>query len=117
MVNPPAPVTEVERAIGANVASLIEDGATLQLGLGAIPEAVLTELGDRRDLGIHSGAVGDKVAELMLAGVINNACKTIDQGVTVGGVLMGSHYLHRFVHRNSALQLRGTDYTHDAHAT
>ena len=65
----------VEAAIAAHAASLIEDGATLQCGLGAIPEAVLAALHDRRDLGVHSGTIGDGVMALMEAGVVTNAAR------------------------------------------
>jgi acetyl-CoA hydrolase len=103
----------VETAIAAHAANLIEDRATLQCGLGAIPAAVLAVLHERLDLGVHSGAVGDAVMALMEAGAVTNAHKGRDAGATIAGVLMGSARLHRYAHRNPALQLRGTDYTHD----
>ncbi len=102
----------VEQAIGAHVASLVEDGATLQMGIGAVPDAVLDQLTGRRDLGVHSGAVTDAVAELIERGVVTNARKTIDAGVTIAGVLMGGERLNRHVHNNAAFQMRGTAYTH-----
>jgi len=105
---------EAELAIARHVAGLIEDGATLQFGLGAMPEAILGALGDRRDLGIHSGTIGDKVAELTRAGAITNARKSIDRGVTVTGMMMGSKRLHDFAHRNRDLQFRSTTYVHNA---
>jgi acetyl-CoA hydrolase len=101
-----------ELATARNVAGLIEDGATLQFGLGALPEAILAQLADRRDLGVHSGAIGDQVALLMQAGVINNARKSIDRGLTVAGVMFGSKRLHDFAHRNPQLQFRSSSYTH-----
>jgi len=104
----------VELAIARKVAALIEDGATLQFGLGALPEAILAELADRRDLGIHSGAIGDQVAALMCSGVINNARKSIDRGVTIAGIMFGSKRLHDFAHRNPQLQFRSSAYTHGA---
>lgn len=104
----------VEQAIARHVASLVDDGATLQLGIGNVPEAVLAALHDRRDLGLHTGAAGDGVAALAQAGVLTNARKNIDQGVSVAGLLMGGARLRQWAHRNPALQLRGTDYTHDA---
>lgn len=107
-----ASVGERELAIAAHVAALVEDGATLQCGLGAIPEAVLGALHGRRDLGVHSGTVGDAVMGLMEAGVVNNARKGRDPGASIAGVLMGSIRLHRFAHHNPALQMRGTEYTH-----
>ena len=102
-----------ELAIAQHAADLIEDGATLQLGLGAIPETILGCLADRRNLGIHSGTIGDKVADLMQSGVINNAHKTIDTGKTIAGVIMGSSRIHAFAHRNDAIEFRSTRYTHD----
>lgn len=105
---------QVERAIAAHVSALIEDGATLQAGLGAIPEAVLEGLADRRDLGVHSGAIGDSVINLMASGVVTNARKTRDPGVTVAGLALGGRTTREFIHRNSAVQFRSTRYTHDA---
>lgn len=102
-----------EQAIARHIAGLIEDGATLQLGVGNLPEAVLAALHGHRDLGLHSGAVGDGIVQLAEAGVLTNARKSLDPGVGIGGVLMGSEKLRRWAHRNPALQLRGTDYTHD----
>lgn len=111
--NPPGRIGEVELAIATHVAGLIEDGSTLQFGLGAIPEAVLARLSDRRNLGVHSGAIGDKVADLMDAGVINNTCKNVDRGLTIAGVMMGGRRIHGFAHRNPAVQFRSTNYTHN----
>lgn len=102
-----------ELAIAQHTAALIEDGATIQLGLGALPEAILGRLTDRRNLGIHSGTIGDKVADLMQCGVITNAHKTIDTGKTVAGVIMGGRRIHAFAHRNDAIEFRSTRYTHD----
>ncbi len=107
----PAP-GEVELAIARNVAALIEDGATLELGLGALPDTILGLLADRRDLGIHSGVIGDKVAELMQRGVITNARKSIDRGVTTAGVMMGRCALLDFASENRSLYFRSSDYTH-----
>jgi acetyl-CoA hydrolase len=103
----------VEQAIARHVAGLVEDGATLQLGIGNLPEAVLAALHGHRDLGLHSGAVGDGVAALAEAGVLTNAKKSLDTGVGIGGILMGSEKLRRWAHRNPNLELRGTEYTHD----
>ncbi|WP_254214267.1 acetyl-CoA hydrolase/transferase family protein [Burkholderia multivorans] len=105
----------VELAIGQHVASLVEDGATLQTGIGAIPDAVMAALHDKHDLGVHTGSIGDGIAALCEAGVVTNARKTIDAGITVGGVIIGSARVRRFAHRNPALELRGTEYTHNPH--
>jgi acetyl-CoA hydrolase len=69
---------------------------------------------DRRDLGVHTGSIGDGIATLCEAGVVTNARKAIDAGVCVGGVIIGSARVRQFAHRNPALELRGTEYTHDA---
>jgi acyl-CoA hydrolase len=116
-----APVTasaagpgDLERRIAAHAAPLIPDGATLEFGLGALPDAILAALGDRRELGVHSGSLGDGIVDLMRSGVITNARKPIDPGKTIGGVLLGSRKLFDFAHRNPALELRSADYTHAA---
>lgn len=110
LVHPQPSATE--QVIARNAAALIEDGATLQFGLGALPETILAQLADRRDLGVHSGAIGDHVARLMQAGVITNARKSIDRGATVAGIMFGSKRLHDFAHRNPLLQFRSSAYTH-----
>ncbi|WP_323029628.1 acetyl-CoA hydrolase/transferase family protein [Castellaniella defragrans] len=109
----PAAPGPAEQAIARHLAGWIQDGATLQVGIGRIPEAVLSALHDRRDLGLHSGAVGDGVAALAEAGVLTNARKSVDAGVGIGGILMGGERLRRWAHRNPGFALRGTDYTHD----
>ncbi|HRO60303.1 MAG TPA: acetyl-CoA hydrolase/transferase C-terminal domain-containing protein [Burkholderiaceae bacterium] len=103
----------VERAIASHVAGLIEDGATLQMGIGKLPEAVLSALEGHRDLGLHSGAIGDGIVALVETGVLTNARKTVDPGVGIGAILMGSEKLRRWAHRNPALQMRETSYTHN----
>lgn len=109
----PATLKAPEIAIGAHVAGLIEDGATLQIGIGNVPDAVLGALTGHRDLGLHTGAAGEGVAILAEAGVLTNARKNIDRGVSVAGVLIGGERLRRWAHQNPALQMRACDYTHD----
>lgn len=109
---PAAPFGELERRIAGFASELVPDRATLQVGIGAIPEAIMSQLKDRRDLGIHSGMIGDSVVELMEAGIVTNAYKEIDPGVSVTGVLFGTDRLYRFAHRNAALRLTPVDYTH-----
>jgi len=101
-----------EQAIAAHIAAHVQDGATLQVGIGKIPEAVLSALHGRRDLGLHSGAIGDGIAQLAEAGVLTNARKSIDTGIGIAGILMGGERLRRWAHRNPQLALRGSDYTH-----
>lgn len=107
------PLSPVDLAIGRNIAGLIEDGATLQTGVGAIPDAALAQLAGRRDLGIHSGALGDGAAALWESGALTNARKSIDPGISVTGLLLGGERIRRLAHRNPAIELRGTEYTHD----
>ncbi len=102
-----------ELAIGRNVAALIEDYSVIQAGIGTIPSAVLDALGDHRDLGVHSGLIGDGIAELAKRGVITNARKSIDRGLTVTGLLAGGPRLMDWADRNAALAIRPTSYTHD----
>ncbi|WP_174184154.1 acetyl-CoA hydrolase/transferase family protein [Nocardia barduliensis] len=111
---PPAPIGPVDAAIAAHAAAYIEDGAVLQIGVGAVPEAVLRLLCDRADLGVHSGMIGDGVVDLVEAGAITNARKNIDRGVSVTGALIGTERLYRFADRNPAIRMCTTDYTHDA---
>lgn len=103
-----------ERAIAGHVARLVPDRATIELGIGQIPQAVTAALGGKRGLGVHSGAIGDGVAELMRAGIVDNRHKEIDPGVTVTLMLMGSWRLYDYADRNKAISIRSPRYTHDA---
>jgi 4-hydroxybutyrate CoA-transferase len=107
------PVTDEHTAVGRLVAELVEDGATLQLGIGAIPNAVLAQLTDRRDLGIHSEVVSDGVLELVRSGVITGSRKTVNRGKIVVAFLNGSRRLYDFADDNPMLEMRGVDYTND----
>lgn len=100
--------------IAQNVASCIPDHSTLQLGIGSIPEAIMQALDHHQHLGIHSGIIGDGVADLMQKGVITNQKKNIDSGKTITGLIVGSSKLHQFAHQNSGIELRSTEYTHHA---
>ena len=107
---PPPKIGDVERAIGEYCASLIQDGDTLQLGIGAIPDAVLMFLKEKKDLGIHSEMFSDGVVELAEAGVINNAKKNLHPGKFIAGFLMGTRRLYDFVDHNPAVELWPIDY-------
>ena len=104
----------IERAIAGHVASLVPDRATIELGIGLIPEAVTAALGDKRGLGIHSGAIGDGVADLMASGIVDNRHKEIDPGITVTLMLMGTRRLYEFADRNPQIEIRSPRHTHDA---
>jgi len=110
----PATFGAIEKQIAQHVSNYIEDGSTIEIGIGAIPDAVLADVGDRCDLGIHSGLIGDRVAELMERGVITNARKPIDVGMTVCGSLRGTQRLYKFAHRNRAICLFTFMHTHRA---
>ena len=106
-------IGEVEEAIGRNVASLVEDGSTLQLGIGTIPDAVLKFLGDKKDLGIHSEMFSDGVVDLYQKGVITGANKRLDKGKMVAAFLMGSKKLYDFVDDNPDVMMRTVDYVNN----
>ncbi|MGE0851517.1 MAG: acetyl-CoA hydrolase/transferase family protein [Hyphomicrobiaceae bacterium] len=116
---PSRPSRAIEREIAAHVCRLVGDGATLQIGLGALPDAVLESFSGKRDLGLHSGTIGDRTVDLVEAGVITNRKKPIDTGKCVTGTLLGSQRLYRWAHRNPLLEMRSPRYTHDilVHAT
>lgn len=106
-------LTDTEKEIGRHCASLIEDGATLQLGIGALPDAVLLSLKDKKDLGIHSEMFSDGVMELAKAGVITNKKKTIHPGKMVATFIMGSKKLYDYIDDNPSVYMASADYTND----
>ncbi|MGC4962404.1 acetyl-CoA hydrolase/transferase family protein [Gordonia sp. DT101] len=110
----PATISETDRAIAAYSAAYIGDGSVIQMGVGAVPDAMLQLLVDRRDLGVHSGMVGDGLVDLVEAGAVTNARKRIDRGVTITGALIGTTRLYEFAHRNPKIRMCATSYTHDA---
>jgi acyl-CoA hydrolase len=110
---PAAPARPAEAAIAAHLAGLVPDGATIQLGLGSMPSAVARHLRGHRDLGLHSGLITDAVAELIEAGVVTGARKTVDRGLAVTGFLMGTRALIARAAADRTIQLRDTRYTHD----
>lgn len=110
----PAKIGETDEAIARHCASYIGDGSVIQTGVGAVPDAILRMLHDRKDLGVHSGMLGDGLVDLFEAGVITNARKEIDTGVTINGALIGTKRLYDFAHNNAAIRMTPTSYTHDA---
>lgn len=107
------PPTAVENRIGELVAELVEDGATLQAGIGAIPDAVLARLGDRNDLGVHTEMFSDGMLPLLSNGVITNRRKKVHPGRTVTSFVNGSQALNDFVDDNSSIEFHGCDRTND----
>jgi acetyl-CoA hydrolase len=108
------PVGRLEQAIARHVGRYIDDGTTIQIGIGAIPDAVLAGVGDRRDLGIHSGLITDRIADLIEQGVVTNARKPLDTGITTTAILAGSSRLLTFAHKNPAVRLFTYAHTHSA---
>jgi acyl-CoA hydrolase len=102
-----------EAAIGRHCAALIDDGATLQMGIGAIPNAVLGQLGGHKNLGIHTEMFADGVIGLVEKGVINGADKVIDQGKMVATFLLGSKQLYDYTHQNEQVLMKDVGYTND----
>ncbi len=104
---------ELEKAIGMHVAELVPDGATLQLGIGAIPDGVLYFLRDKRHLGIHTELFSDGVVDLVERGVVTNERKTLHRGKIICGFILGSRRLYRFVHDNAMVEFHPQDYIND----
>ncbi|OGR17761.1 MAG: 4-hydroxybutyrate CoA-transferase [Deltaproteobacteria bacterium RIFOXYD2_FULL_66_9] len=109
----PEPETEVEARIGEIVAGLVEDGSTLQMGIGAIPDAALHRLRDKRDLGIHTEMFSDRVVELFEAGAITNRFKNVHPHRIVTSFVSGTKKLFRFVHDNPLVEFHPCDRTND----
>jgi 4-hydroxybutyrate CoA-transferase len=109
----PSVIGDTERAIGENVSKLIEDGSTLQLGIGGLSDALLLFLKNKKDLGIHTEMFSDGVVELAKAGVVTNRKKTIHTGKFVACFLMGTRKLYDFVDHNDDVLMRPVDYTND----
>ncbi|MBI4471652.1 MAG: acetyl-CoA hydrolase/transferase family protein [Acidobacteria bacterium] len=111
--HPPVPPTEIDDAIGEHVAKLVPNGATLQMGIGAIPDATLRRLFDKHDLGVHTEMFSDGVVDLVEAGVINNRLKHVHRGRTVTSFVNGSQRLFDFVNDNPFVEFHPCDRTND----
>ncbi len=103
---------DIERRLAANVAAEVPEGATIELGVGTVPELVLGALGGHRRLGVHSGVVSDGMVDLIRSGAIDNSAKREDAGITIGGLLLGSRKLFDFADGNAALRLCPPVHTH-----
>jgi acyl-CoA hydrolase len=106
-------ISEISQRIGELCASLVEDGATIQTGIGAIPEAVLASLGNHKDLGMHTEMFSDGIIPLVEKGVINNKFKRKHKGKIVSSFILGSRRLYDFVDDNPSIAMLGIDYTND----
>jgi acyl-CoA hydrolase len=109
---PDPEATALDIAVAAQVAAFIPDRATIQLGVGSLPVAVARALLDHRNLGVHSGVVSDILVDLVERGVVTNAYKGLDPGVSITGGLFGTRRLFDYADGNRAIALRSADYTH-----
>ena len=107
------PFNEYDKKIGANVSLLIDDGATIQIGLGRLSEAVLASIAGKRRIGVHSGLMTDGIVELMEKGVIDNSNKVLKTGKTVTTTMIGTDKLYKFLHRNRKIEAFPCSYTHN----
>ena len=103
----------VQQAIGQYVAELVDDGSTLQIGYGSIPDAVVAQLTGKRELGIHSEMIGDGILQLVECGAVTNRRKNYLPGRMVATFALGSERLYRFMHRNPAVEIHPADFTND----
>ncbi|NDJ55211.1 MAG: acetyl-CoA hydrolase/transferase family protein [Chloroflexi bacterium] len=105
--------SDTQQKIGKLIADLIEDGSTLQTGIGGIPDAVLQYLTDKRDLGIHTELFSDGVIDLVEQGIINNEAKTLHTGKIIAGFVLGTRRLYDFIDNNPVVELHPTEYIND----
>ncbi|KPJ60197.1 MAG: 4-hydroxybutyrate CoA-transferase [Latescibacteria bacterium DG_63] len=106
-------ISDVHRRIGRYIADLIEDGSTLQMGIGAIPDAVLLFLDEKEDLGVHTEMFSDGLIELIERGIVTNDKKTVHPGKAIVGFLLGSRRLYEFVDNNALIEFHPTDYVNN----
>ncbi len=106
-------VSETAMKIGGHVGGLVEDGATMQMGIGEIPDAVLAAIKDHKDLGIHSEMFSDGVMELIDRGVVTGARKTLHRGKVIAGFVLGTHRLNEYIDNNPVFEFHPQDYVND----
>lgn len=109
----PPTITEVEQKIGEYCASLVQDGDTIQLGIGGIPDAVVTFLKDKKDLGLHTEMAADGIIDLIEAGVINNKKKTLHRGKSIATFAAGTQRLYDFLDNNPCFELHGVEHVNN----
>ncbi len=110
---PPVEVTEETRQIAENLASLIEDGSTIEVGIGRIPQSLLGFLKDKKDLGIHTEMISDGIIDLVQSGVVNGNRKTLDRGKVVASFALGTRKLYDFLDDNPAFSFHPTEYVNN----
>lgn len=109
----PTKPREMEKEIASYVADLVPDGSVIQIGIGSVPDAILTALLNKHDLGIHSGLLSDRMLDLIEAGVVTGKFKNLNPGKVVGTLLIGTERLYKFCHRNPLIELYPVTYTHN----
>jgi len=109
----PAADTEIAQRIGSYVARLVEDGDTIQVGYGTIPNAVVANLSGRKHLGIHTELISDGIVDLMKQGIVDNSRKTVNRGKTVATFCMGKRSTYEYLHDNPSIDFRAIDYTNN----
>lgn len=107
------PYTEVDEKIGKNIAQLVEDGSTIQLGIGKIPNAVAVELKHKKHLGIHTEMITESMVDLIECGAVDNSMKTLYKGLTVGSFAFGSKKLYEYLDNNTSVLFKAASFTND----
>ncbi|MBF0289475.1 MAG: GNAT family N-acetyltransferase [SAR324 cluster bacterium] len=110
---PPTPVDEIAQRIGQHIANLVEDGSTIQMGIGTIPDSVLTELRHHKDLGVHTEMLSDGILDLIEGGVVTGACKTIHKHKVVASFAIGTKRLYDFIDDNPMFEFYPNEYSND----
>ncbi|MEL6635081.1 MAG: acetyl-CoA hydrolase/transferase C-terminal domain-containing protein, partial [Bacteroidota bacterium] len=111
----PRPITPIEQKIGMLIASMVEDGATLQMGIGGIPDAVLSQLGGHKKLGVHTEMFADGLIDLVQKGVITGEDKRVLPGRIVASFAMGSQRVYDFIDDNPIICMKEASFTNDTH--
>jgi 4-hydroxybutyrate CoA-transferase len=111
--HPPKPSSPIHDQIARHIAEIIPDGATLQMGIGGIPDAVLGRLHDHRNLGVHTELFSDGVMKMIEAGIITNAMKSIHPGKVIAGFVLGTRHLYDYIDDNPIFELHPTEYVND----
>jgi acyl-CoA hydrolase/GNAT superfamily N-acetyltransferase len=110
---PPMELSEETAQIAENIASLVEDGSTVEVGIGRLPQALLGYLKDKKDIGIHTEMISDRIVDLIECGAVNGARKTMDRGKVVTSFCLGTKRLYEYIHDNPLFAFRPTEYVND----
>jgi acyl-CoA hydrolase/RimJ/RimL family protein N-acetyltransferase len=110
---PPLDITEDTQQIGEHLAALIEDGSTVEVGIGRVPQALLGFLKDKKDLGIHTEMISDRIVDLVMSGAVTGSRKSVDRGQVVTSFCLGTQRLYDFIDNNPTFSFRPTEYVND----